>query len=397
MLPGADDDEGGGDDDEAPPPATAAKDAIADAEIAAVPIPTSWRVLLCDDTSVVRLAMKFFLQNVEAGWAVDEAATGERAVEMATAADAKNRYDLILMDQYFGAEGMLGTDATGAIRAAGITAPIVGVTADAHVPDHQARALASGQDCVLGKPFTDVGKFRRTLQRLLHERGVRGPPAAKPAEKTKEEKKKKPAPPKEKSAPAQNKKKSKGRSRSPSLEELGAEISEAEWAEFDSEARWDEASAAPSPEAAADAAVLPVVDTQGLDHDEKLLATLARIFLRQLFDGGALFHGSGGGTLVRLVAAGDRGKLTERTLKAIRYAAFNLKGSALTMGCPALRRAAIDIFRATRSVSRSNGGNGDSDSDSGGGGDEDWDTLIATFKAERARYVRWFGKEYRDS
>ena len=57
------------------------------------------------------------------------------------------------------------------MRAAGVASLIVGLTGDSN-PEHDARALAAGQDHVLGKPFTDAGKLRRILRGLLRDRGA---------------------------------------------------------------------------------------------------------------------------------------------------------------------------------------------------------------------------------
>jgi len=134
------------------------------------PLPKRWRVLLADDCRVARISFKFFLRQVEIGWVVDEAATGEEAVEMA-AADGGKKYDLIILDEFFGQGLMRGTEATSVMRKLGVTAPIVGLTnADTLVPAHRERALAVGQDHVLGKPFTSVDKFRHILRRVLEEK-----------------------------------------------------------------------------------------------------------------------------------------------------------------------------------------------------------------------------------
>ena len=137
---------------------------------AAVEIPKDWRVLLADDCKVVRISFKYFLKKVEANWTVDEACTGEDAVEMA-AADV-NKYQLVIMDEYFGEGLMRGTEATSAMKRLKVTATVIGLTADANVPGHKERARESGQDHVLAKPFTSVDKFRGILHRLLFVKGA---------------------------------------------------------------------------------------------------------------------------------------------------------------------------------------------------------------------------------
>ena len=79
-----------------PHPASSGELSSIDDAAASVAVPGAWRVLLADDSGVVRLSLKFFLRQVEPGWTVDEAATGEQAVAMATEEGGLGRYDLIL-------------------------------------------------------------------------------------------------------------------------------------------------------------------------------------------------------------------------------------------------------------------------------------------------------------
>ena len=135
-------------------------------------LPSSWRVLVADDEEVIRMTVAILLQKVDKGWEVHEVDSGEDALRAATEAQARAApYDLIVLDQYFGQDRMKGTEASAAMRSAGVTALIVGLTGDSH-PEHNARARAAGQDHVLGKPFTDCEKLRRVLQRLLRDRAL---------------------------------------------------------------------------------------------------------------------------------------------------------------------------------------------------------------------------------
>ena len=69
---------------------------------------------------------------------------------------------------------MPGSVATEALRIAGFTCIILGLTADSHRAGHVERAMNAGQDHVLSKPFTSVTEFRRILQTLIHDRVERG-------------------------------------------------------------------------------------------------------------------------------------------------------------------------------------------------------------------------------
>ena len=135
-------------------------------------LPSSWRVLVADDEEVIRMTVAVLLQKVDKAWKVDEVDSAEGALRAATEAQASAApYDLIVLDQYFGQDRMKGTEASAAMRSAGVSALIVGLTGDSH-PEHNARARAAGQDHVLGKPFTDAEKLARFLKQLLHDRSL---------------------------------------------------------------------------------------------------------------------------------------------------------------------------------------------------------------------------------
>ncbi|MET9659713.1 response regulator transcription factor, partial [Streptomyces sp. NPDC006510] len=76
------------------------------------PTPTPIRLLLADDHPVVRAGLRAVLDSEPGFRVVDEAATAERAVELA----ATGEFDVVLMDLQFGA-GMHGSQATAAITA----------------------------------------------------------------------------------------------------------------------------------------------------------------------------------------------------------------------------------------------------------------------------------------
>ena len=117
------------------------------------------RVLLVEDNPINALLARKLLERE--GCAVEAAASAEEAMLAAAAMT----YDLILMDRRL--PGMDGATATRRLRAAGITAPIVALTADAFEEDRQA-CLAAGMDDFLTKPL-DPHALRALLARVLSD------------------------------------------------------------------------------------------------------------------------------------------------------------------------------------------------------------------------------------
>jgi CheY-like chemotaxis protein/anti-sigma regulatory factor (Ser/Thr protein kinase) len=115
------------------------------------------RVLLAEDNPINALLARTLLQRE--GAHVDRAGSGEEAV----AALAAARYDLVLMDVRM--PGMSGVEAVRAIRARGVTSPIVALTADAFEDDRRA-CLAAGMDDFLTKPLTETA-LRTVLARWV--------------------------------------------------------------------------------------------------------------------------------------------------------------------------------------------------------------------------------------
>ena len=130
------------------------------------------RVLLAEDNPINALLARTLLERE--GCKVDRVAGGDQAI----AALSSNSYDLILMDLRM--PGLNGIDATRALRAQGVTAPIVALTADAFDEDRRA-CLAAGMDDFLVKPLTHAA-LRDVLTRWT---GPASRPAARPAGWTK--------------------------------------------------------------------------------------------------------------------------------------------------------------------------------------------------------------------
>ncbi len=113
------------------------------------------RVLLVEDNPINALLARTLLERE--GCTVDCAANGADGVQAGLAGG----HDLILMDQRM--PGMDGAQAARALRSAGLSTPIVALTADAFEDDRRA-CLAAGMDDFLAKPL-EVGALRAALAR----------------------------------------------------------------------------------------------------------------------------------------------------------------------------------------------------------------------------------------
>lgn len=103
------------------------------------------RVLLVEDNPINALLARALLTRE--GCFVDHVASGPEAI----AAAKVGAYDLILMDMRM--PGMSGEEATRSLRAMGLSAPVVALTANAFEEDRQ-RCLAAGMNDFLVKPLS---------------------------------------------------------------------------------------------------------------------------------------------------------------------------------------------------------------------------------------------------
>ena len=110
-------------------------------------------MLLTEDNPVNALLARTLLAR--AGCSVHWATSGESAIAVAAAAE----FDLILMDVRM--PGLDGVAATRRLRARGVVAPIVALTANAFDEDRRA-CLDAGMDDFLSKPLDP-----RALQAIL--------------------------------------------------------------------------------------------------------------------------------------------------------------------------------------------------------------------------------------
>ncbi|MCH2204086.1 MAG: ATP-binding protein, partial [Fuerstiella sp.] len=126
------------------------------------------RVLVTDDTPANRKLVGLVLRK--AGLTVDEAENGQQAVDMVMT----DKYDLVLMDMQMPV--MDGFTATSALRAAGLTLPIIALTANVMQSDRE-RCESSGCNGFLIKPI-DIDQLLSTLAEYLELTDVVTPIAA---------------------------------------------------------------------------------------------------------------------------------------------------------------------------------------------------------------------------
>jgi PAS domain S-box-containing protein len=132
------------------------------------------RVLLVEDNTINQEVASYILAR--AGASVAIAANGQAALSMLAghAEHAEHAgYDVVLMDLQMPV--MNGFEAAAAMRAAGLTLPIVAMTANA-LDEDRRRSLAAGMQAHLSKPI-DVDELVATLSRLAPP----GQPGEKPA------------------------------------------------------------------------------------------------------------------------------------------------------------------------------------------------------------------------
>lgn len=120
------------------------------------------RVLIVDEeeplTNVVSLALRF------EGWSVEAVASGQSAIERATA----EPYDAILLDLML--PDMHGVRVVEALRREGITTPIVVVSGRTELEDKLA-VFGAGADEYITKPF-GLDEIARTLTRIFRRLGL---------------------------------------------------------------------------------------------------------------------------------------------------------------------------------------------------------------------------------
>jgi CheY-like chemotaxis protein len=128
------------------------------------------RVLLAEDNPINAMLARTLLERE--GCTVERAANGEEALDIG----ASGHFDVILMDVRM--PKLSGLEAARALRARGVRAPIVALTADAYEDDRQA-CLAAGMDDFLVKPLTLVALRAALARHTGAAAWTRGPRDAK--------------------------------------------------------------------------------------------------------------------------------------------------------------------------------------------------------------------------
>jgi signal transduction histidine kinase/ActR/RegA family two-component response regulator len=125
------------------------------------------RALIVDDNAVIRLLVRKLLTRV--GFDVEESTDGAEACQRILENSAL--YDLIIMDMHM--PEMDGIEATRCLRAAQITTPIIGLTANVMEADRQ-RLFDAGCNEFLSKPV-EMERFYDVLARCMGDRMLPAP------------------------------------------------------------------------------------------------------------------------------------------------------------------------------------------------------------------------------
>ena len=118
------------------------------------------QILIADDNEHNRYIARFLLED--AGHIVEQVENGNDAVTAAT----EKSYDLILMDIQMPV--MDGIEATRKIKEAGVTAPVVALTAKAMRGDRE-EILGAGCDGYISKPFK-VENFANQVEEYIGQK-----------------------------------------------------------------------------------------------------------------------------------------------------------------------------------------------------------------------------------
>jgi signal transduction histidine kinase/CheY-like chemotaxis protein len=126
-------------------------------------LPEELSVLFVDDDMVLRKLFSRSVRKIGPKWKVQEAGNGEAALSITKT----ETFDVIFMDQYMASvqKQLLGTEATKALRAQGVTSKICGLSAN----DVEKFFLEAGADSFMMKPFPcKPGALRKELFRVIN-------------------------------------------------------------------------------------------------------------------------------------------------------------------------------------------------------------------------------------
>jgi len=116
------------------------------------------RILIVEDHPTMREAMRLVLEGE--GFAIDEAADGQRALEMVRA----DPPDLVFLDMNI--PGSSGAEVLTEVRADPATAAVRVIIVTADGEEGRERAIAMGADEYFTKPFSPI-TLLRTVERVL--------------------------------------------------------------------------------------------------------------------------------------------------------------------------------------------------------------------------------------
>ena len=118
----------------------------------------SARILIVEDHPTMREAMRLVLEGE--GFAIDEAADGDRALELVRA----DPPDLVFLDMNI--PGPSGADVLGELRADPTTAGVRVIVVTADGEEGRGRAIAMGADEYFTKPFSPI-TLLQTVEQVL--------------------------------------------------------------------------------------------------------------------------------------------------------------------------------------------------------------------------------------
>ncbi|HET6713296.1 MAG TPA: response regulator [Actinomycetota bacterium] len=119
---------------------------------------TDVRILIVEDHPTMREAMRLVLEGE--GFSIEEAADGQRALEMVRA----DPPDLMFLDMNI--PGSSGAEVLSAVRADPVTAGVRVIIVTADGEEGRERAMALGADEYFTKPFSPI-TLLRTVERVL--------------------------------------------------------------------------------------------------------------------------------------------------------------------------------------------------------------------------------------
>jgi CheY-like chemotaxis protein len=127
-------------------------------------LPQTMKVLCVDDCMILRKLFSRIISKTLPGWVVDEAASGETALQMVESCE----YDLIFLDQYMTStdKQLLGTETARALRAKRVKSVICGHSAN----DMENSFINAGANAFVMKPLpSKKEELTKELARILYD------------------------------------------------------------------------------------------------------------------------------------------------------------------------------------------------------------------------------------